>query len=234
MSLETVRFNYLTLQPGQRLLDLGCGEGRHAISACLQEQVVSVGIDLKLDDIVTTRKRYLEIADQQTPGQLVLSVSSGDRLPFADNTFDQVICSEVLEHIPNYEQVLMEIDRVLKPDGRLAISVPRYWTEWVCWRLSSAYHEVEGGHIRIFKTTALIREIETLGFKKRKQHWAHALHVPYWWLKCLFWGKEDPWVLRLYHRFLVWDLMSAPAVTHWLEKLLNPILGKSVVLYFDR
>ena len=156
-------------------------------------------------------------------------------LPFADDSFDKVICSEVLEHIHDYQGVLREINRVLKSDGILAISVPRAWPEEICWRLSNAYHQVEGGHIRIFNALHLRREIESLGWRRYSRHWAHALHVPFWWLKCAFWDRGDEhWLVRQYHKLLVWDLMQQPTVTRLTEKVLNPVLGKSVVMYFSR
>ena len=67
------------------------------------------------------------------------------------------------------------------------------------------------------------------------QHGAHALHAPYWWLQCLFWKNRDTnWLIRQYHRFLVWDMMEQPAVTRALERALNPVLGKSIVMYFRK
>jgi SAM-dependent methyltransferase len=158
---------------------------------------------------------------------------TGHQLPFADNAFDHVICSEVLEHIPNYASFLDEIHRVLKPGGLFAVSVPRYFPEWVCWQLSDAYHEVEGGHVRIFRTGELKQRIQNLGMKFLTRHWAHSLHVPYWWLKCLFWKNADEhFLVTQYHRLLVWDLMHRPWLTQALDRLLNPLLGKSVVMYF--
>lgn len=239
MSLETVKFDLLGLKPGDKVLDLGCGEGRHAISACLIEGIFSVGIDLSRRDLKTALGRYKEggfkVASKSKDRQagMLLSVATGDLLPFADNTFDKVICSEVLEHIENYESVLQEIERVIKTDGKLAVSVPRFWPEWICWKLSAGYHQVEGGHIRIFRTKQLVNSIERRGFRFIKRHWAHSLHVPYWWLKCLFWDRE-PWPVRMYHKLLVWDLMSAPRLTKWIDSLLNPLMGKSVVIYFDK
>jgi hypothetical protein len=59
--------------------------------------------------------------------------------------------------------------------------------------------------------------------------------VPYWWLKCLFWRTDDQneaAIVTGYHKFLVWDLIKQPWITRTLEKLLNPLLGKSVVMYF--
>jgi hypothetical protein len=60
------------------------------------------------------------------------------------------------------------------------------------------------------------------------------LHAPYWWLRCLFWrgDGEQHWLVNAYHQLLVWDLMRGPWITRWLDQILNPLLGKSVVFYF--
>jgi hypothetical protein len=124
---------------------------------------------------------------------------------------------------------------VLKPGGQFAVSVPRYGPEWVCWQLSDAYHEVPGGHVRIFRRGELKASVEASDMYCYGSHWAHGLHSPYWWLRCLFWSRgEDVWPVRLYHRLLVWDLMQKPLVTRALEKLMNPLWGKSTVMYFVR
>jgi len=234
--METIDFSDLRLADGDRILDLGCGEGRHCITACLLKDVESVGVDVSLTDLGTTRERFIAFElEPDEERRLMLSVSDGKHLPFADESFDKVICSEVLEHIHDYPAVLSEIVRVLKPGGILGVSVPRFLPEWVCWQLSDEYHAMEGGHVRIFNASHLREDIEALGFVQYRKHWAHALHVPYWWLKCAFWreeGEQDAAVVRAYHRFLVWDLMSRPWITRALEWLLNPVMGKSVVMYF--
>lgn len=234
MSMETIQSETLGTATGEQVLDLGCGEGRHAISQYLSHQARMVGVDLNAKDLNTARQRLRDFnLSTSTHGYCEFIHASGLKLPFADATFDKVICSEVLEHIPDYPSMLDEIRRVLKPQGRLAVSVPRFVPEWICWRLSREYHEVEGGHIRIFRTRALKQAIESRHFKCYKRHWAHALHVPYWWLRCLFWHQGEQQILtRTYHRLLVWDLLEKPWLTQTLERLLNPILGKSVVLYF--
>jgi SAM-dependent methyltransferase len=234
MSLETIDFNRLNIRPGDRLLDLGCGEGRHTISAYLLADAEIVGLDLGLKDLQTAKGRLSDFPMPQTKnGYCAFIQGTGHQLPFPDDSFDHVICSEVLEHIPDYSSFLREIDRVLKPGGLFAVSVPRYFPEWVCWQLSDAYHEVEGGHVRIFQATQLRRRIQSMGFTFLSRHWAHSLHVPYWWLKCLFWGRaKEHFLVAQYHRLLVWDLMQRPWLTQFLDRLLNPILGKSVVMYF--
>ncbi len=232
--MQTIDCQRLRLRPGLRLLDVGCGEGRHSIAAYLSADIEVVGVDLSVADLQTARERFAPFAELENPlRSLSFQCADALRLPFADDSFDRVICSEVLEHIPDYRAALTEIRRVLKADGILAISVPRAWPEDICWRLSKAYRQTEGGHIRIFNATHLRHEVEDLGWRRYHRHWAHALHSPYWWLKCWLWGQDDAWPVRIYHRLLVWDLLKRPWLTRGLEWLLNPVLGKSVVMYFD-
>ena len=234
--MQTVDFRHFPLNPGDRVLDLGCGEGRHVISAYLEARVESIGVDLSVSDLQTPREKFRDFEQVDDPDRLfALASANALELPFADNSFDKVICSEVLEHIPDYRGALAEIQRVLKPGGLFCASVPRRWPEKVCWALSSAYHQVPGGHIRIFRARELRGDIEGLGFKHYYRHWAHALHAPFWWLKCLFWKTQDSnWLVAQYHRLLVWDLMEKPAFTRVLEACMNPVVGKSVVMYFRK
>ena len=192
--METIDLRHLPIAPGDRVLDLGCGEGRHTIAAWLQREAHCVGVDLNPVDVTRARDKSLPFAPEfpATPARSIgFGVADGLRLPFADHSFDVVICSEVLEHIGPYRAVLDEIRRVLKPGGALAASVPRYWPERICWWLSDAYHANEGGHIRIFRTTELEQDIERIGFRRYHRHGAHALHAPFWWLKCLLWERQE-------------------------------------------
>lgn len=234
--MKTVDFSHFKMRAGDRVLDLGCGEGRHVISAYAEANVTAIGVDLCLKDLGTAQQRFADFNEADN-GDKTFGLANADALalPFADHSFDKIICSEVLEHIPDYQAVLREIERILKPGGVFCASVPRAWPEKICWSLSDAYHAMEGGHLRIFKARQLRKQIQSLGFGFYHRHWAHALHSPYWWLKCMFWrSQDDNPLIAAYHRFLVWDLMDRPLFTRALEGALNPIMGKSVVMYFEK
>jgi SAM-dependent methyltransferase len=156
-------------------------------------------------------------------------------LPFPDGWFDRVIASEVMEHVSEDGAAMAELARVLRPGGLLAVTVPRWWPERVCWTLSRPYHEVEGGHVRIYSRRGLLAGLRGAGFDPVGIHHAHALHSPYWWLKCLVGvDREDHPLVEGYHRLLVWDIERRPIVTRALERVLNPALGKSLVLYLRK
>ena len=229
--METIDIQSLPITSKQCVLDLGCGEGRHSIACVYHFDDVSVfGLDLSFNDISKAHKKSTDFFQSE---KITYLNGSGLLLPFADSSIDHVICSEVLEHIDDYSAMLSEIKRVLKPQGSLSVSVPRQWPETICWALSAEYHQVEGGHLRIFNARQLINEISSCGFDFHRKHWVHALHSVYWWLRCLCWNKgKDNSISAIYHQLLVWDLIKRPVLTRVLETMLNPILGKSVVLYF--
>lgn len=234
--MQTIDVDRLNLSPGDRVLDLGCGEGRHMQALIWDKLVHVIGIDLNRGSLEEAQSGLKQLHDQSEPGG-TWHLQQGDalNLPYPDNIFDVVICSEVLEHIPNYEKVLDEIDRVLTETGQLAVSVPRFGPEKICWLLSDEYHQVDGGHVRIFQENELKQSIENTKFSLTQRHHEHALHSPFWWLKCLLWeNREDSWLIKGYNRILEWNLMENPRWLNCLEDTLNPLIGKSTVLYFSR
>ena len=153
-------------------------------------------------------------------------------MPFGNAVFDRVIAAEVLEHIHDDQRALHEIARVLRPGGLLAVTVPAWLPERICWRLSDAYHDVPGGHVRIYTRPELEAKLRRAGLTVGGHHHAHGLHSPYWWLKCAVGvGNDDHPLARAYHRLLVWDIIKSPAVTRLADQGLNPLIGKSLVLY---
>ncbi len=194
---------------------------------------LTVGTDISRSDLLEAKSRMALLKEMRgIHGAWALGRVDIAALPFADDAFDLVICSEVLEHVPDHAAAVSELVRVLKPGGDLVVSVPRYFPEKICWILSRAYRSTPRGHIRIYGEKEILDLIATYNVVLRGRHWAHSLHVPYWWLKCLLnLKRDDIWPVRVYHRFLVWDLMHHPRVIRFLERLLNPIMGKSIVIY---
>lgn len=237
--MNTVQFEYLALKKNcrARILDIGCGSGRHTAAAYDLDIGMVIGADAHIADLEEARSR-LQLHAQWCPhhnSHWTLAAMDICALPLRSGVFDLVLCSEVLEHIADYRKAIEESVRVLKPGGILVVSVPRRWPEAVCWALSKPYRNSAGGHIRIFRMGQLVRYIQSLGLSAWRTHYAHSLHTPYWWLKCLIGlDQSESWLLKAYHRLLVWDMMCHPPLTRWLERLLDPVLGKSVVVYFQK
>ncbi len=232
----TIDYDLLDVRPGLTLLDLGCGEGRHAFEAYRRGATV-LAVDWGQQEVATTTEWLGAIAAAgEAPAGAAAAAARGDlrALPVPDASVDRVIASEVLEHIPDDRTAFAEIARVLKPGGRVAVTVPRYGPERICWALSDAYHANEGGHIRIYRGDQLWERLATVGLHPTDTHHAHALHAPYWWLKCAVGVDRDTAVVRAYHRLLVWDLVRRPWLTRTAERLLDPVLGKSFVIYADK
>ncbi len=233
----TVNFGLMPVNPGERLLDMGCGGGRHAFEAARRgARVVALDTDVAELDQVTAVFAAMAEAGEIPDGGSGRAVS-GDAtcLPFDDGSFDKVIAAEVLEHLPADQAAMNEIARVLRPGGMVAVTVPAWLPERVCWRLSEDYHNNPGGHIRIFTRRELITKLTRSGLAVTGQHRAHALHSPYWWVKCAVGVHNDSHPLAgAYHKLLVWDIMRKPATTRIADQVLNPVLGKSLVVYADK
>ncbi|MGW5646692.1 methyltransferase domain-containing protein [Saccharopolyspora sp. NPDC003752] len=230
-------FDKLGVRPGQRVLDLGCGAGRHAFELYRRGADV-IAFDQDVEELENVAAMFAAMkAENQVPDGAAAQTVSGDALalPFPDEHFDCVIASEIMEHVPEDEKAMRELVRVVKPGGRVVVTVPRAWPEKICWALSDEYHQVEGGHVRIYSADELIGKLRDAGLRPAFHHYAHALHSPYWWLKCAVGTDNDDHPLpKLYHRMLVWDLMKGPWITRTAERLLDPVMGKSIAVYLGK
>jgi len=235
--LLTVDFDRLGLRPGDRVLDMGCGAGRHAFEMYRRGADV-IALDQDADELATVREWFTAMKEAgDVPDGAEADVKEGDALalPFADSEFDRIVAAEVLEHIPADVQAINELVRVLRPGGTLAVSVPRWLPEIICWQLSDDYHNTPGGHIRIYSEKELIGKVTSAGLDYRGKDYAHGLHSPYWWIKCAVGVKNDDHPLaKAYHRLLVWEIEKQPKALQLAGKVLDPMIGKSLVLYFQK
>ncbi len=234
----TADYDTLGVEAGDLVLDLGCGFGRHAYEFARRGASV-VAVDYGFDEVVQVRATFGAMSEA---GEIDLEATrigavQGNALclPFADATFDRVLCSEVLEHIEDDEGAMAELARVLKPGGTMAITVPRFGPELINWALSEEYYETPGGHVRMYRRSTLLDRLAGAGLVPFATHHAHGLHAPYWWLKCAVGPRNDENPLvKAYHRLLVWDIVKAPRTTRVAEKVLSPLIGKSFVVYLRR
>lgn len=235
----TIRFDRLDalgLRAGSRVLDVGTGFGRHAFELARRGHRV-VALDVAADEVAATNATFTAMIDAgeiAADRHLATMRASAARLPFVDGAFDAVITSEVLEHIIDDTTALGEMVRVLRPGGVFAATVPSWLPEKVSWMLSEEYHApiAAGGHVRIYSGTELTAKLRAAGLRLAGQHHAHALHTPYWWLKCAVGVTDDDHPLvRRYRTFLEWDIVKQPRSTRLAERLLSPLLGKSLVVY---
>ena len=228
----TADYARLGLQSGERVLDMGAGGGRHAFEV-ERRGAFAVALDI---DLLELKDVAASGPSGPTSGVSAPSCVNGSalELPFDDGSFDRIIASEVLEHIGDDRGALRELARVLRPGGTIAMTVPRWLPELVCWALADEYHApaVPGGHVRIYREGVLADRVRSAGLDVYDRHHAHGLHTPYWWLKCAVGvsDAEHPMVKR-YHDVLVTQMTTNPLPLRLAERVLQPALGKSLVLY---
>ena len=233
----TVDYRRLGLQPGELVLDLGSGPGRHAFET-LRRGARVVLCDYDTGELAQARvlsSAMVEAGEIDSTDAIATTQGDGVFLPFPDDTFDRIIAAEVLEHIPDDEGAIAELHRVLKPGGVIAVTIPSWLPEQICWALSDEYHapHVPGGHVRIYTENELRRKLRAVGLKPGDAHHAHSLHSPYWWLRCAIdpQNSDDHPLVKAYLKLLTWDIVERPLVTRVADKVLNPILGKSLIVY---
>jgi SAM-dependent methyltransferase len=230
--LLTVDLERLDVRPGHWLLDAGCGEGRHCFGA-LERGARVVGIDL---DRVSLRAGARALAARgRELGRLgALLRADAFRLPFPSGRFDRVICAEVMEHVHDFRAAALELARVTRPGGRLAVTIPTAPSERLYRLLGDDYFESPGGHIRIFRPRELAAGLASAGLRTRGVGFAHALHTPYWALRSLVGlpRADGSRAVRAYR-----DLLVRAAVSPFLRRLeraLDAVCPKSLVLYAEK
>ena len=158
-------------------------------------------------------------------------------LPFPDGSFDVVIISEVLEHIPDDRGAIAEMVRVLRPGGRLAVTVPRWWPGA---GLLGPVRRLPRGRGRPRPHLPAAPTARPAARGRPRSYRAPTTPTrctrPYWWLKCAVRRRTTTrrCRCRLYHKLLVWDIMRRPWWTRIAERLLNPVVGKSLVVYLGK
>ena len=232
----TVDFNLIRIKGGEKVLDLGCGSGRHSWYVCKQDHCSVYAVDYDLESLQKA-KYMLGLMDKEneTKGKWLVIQGNAMTLPFCDKSFDKIVCSEVLEHVIDDEQATRELYRVLKDDGELAVSVPSYLPETIYWKISEAYHTNPGGHIRIYRKRQLIDMLKRNNLIVFAVKHKHAFHSIYWLLRCLFGVRnEKARIPAFYHKFLVWQIERDSGFLYRVEGFFDHLFPKSTVVYLRK
>jgi SAM-dependent methyltransferase len=230
--LLTVDLERLRVRSGEKVLDAGCGEGRHCFGA-LERGAHVVGLDLDLAALRASADSLRQRAAER--GRLgALIHGNAFRLPFADGAFDKVICSEVMEHVHDYRGAARELARVTRPGGCLAVTIPTATSEHFYLRVGDDYFESPGGHIRIFRPRQLALGLADAGLATIGVGFAHALHTPYWVLRSIAGlpRADENALVQIYRRFLL--LATKSRFLTRLEGVLNYCFPKSLILYAEK
>jgi SAM-dependent methyltransferase len=146
-------------RPGERVLDLGCGAGRFV--AALQEAGADpVGVEIA--------EAALERARRNAPGADLRLLEPDGSIPLDHGSVDLVWCSEVLEHVADTAQVLLEARRVLRPGGRLLVTVPfhgRAQAAVIGLVRFDAHFDPFGQHLRFYTRTSLAATLRESGYE---------------------------------------------------------------------
>lgn len=149
------RFLLGTVRPGQRVLDLGCGEGTFTALAA-QAGARAVGAEVAEAALERARSAHPELDFTLVPIR--------GPLPFADGAFEVVWASEVIEHVADTAPWLSEVRRVLAPGGRLLLTTPAHGRLRVALGGVERFSEPLGEHLHLYTRRSLGGLLTDFGF----------------------------------------------------------------------
>jgi SAM-dependent methyltransferase len=141
-----------------KILNIGSGTGGN--TSVLQQFGTITGVDNSEEAVAFARKRGYETV-----------VADATNIPFGDNSFDVLVALDVLEHIKDDTLALTEWRRLLKPGGKLLITVPAYQWLW-------SFHDEALHHLRRYTASGLNRTLNLVGFKILKRSYAIVFSFP--------------------------------------------------------
>ena len=146
-------------RPGERVLDLGCGSGRF-LAALRDAGADPVGVEIA--------EAALERARAVAPGADLRLLEPDGTIPLEHGSVDLVWCSEVLEHVADGIGLLHEIRRVLRPGGRLLVTVPfhgRLKAAAIALMRFDAHFDPQGQHLRFYTRASLAASLRAAGLE---------------------------------------------------------------------
>ncbi len=228
--------DYLDLQPGDSILEIGCSIGTQARQlAALGYRVYGVDTELAL----VQRFNALAREENLWPDQASALVGDGGRLPFSNGAFACVIATEVLEHTADPARVLDEVRRVLKPSGTLCLAVPTENTERLFGRLNPKWAEYSG-HLHIFSASRLLSLAAQAGFMVMRTR-GESFEWSVFWLFFAalrtpfdFTGTPTAHLLLVRIFWKTWRILNALRIWPPIQKIGDRRFPKSIYVYAQK
>ncbi|MEQ8673488.1 MAG: methyltransferase domain-containing protein [Aggregatilineales bacterium] len=233
-------FEWTNPQKGDLILDMPCGRGFYVNMLRYATEATIIGAELDWDVMVKAKRNVGHLPDT------MLNNANIYTLPYAENTFDSAILSEVLEHLDDDVAGLKEIFRVLKPGGVVAITVPNanypFWWDPINKTLETLFgvhiqHGTFAGiwanHVRLYTAAQLKLAVMDAGFEVEEER--AFTHYSFPFIHNIVYGFGKP----LLESGMLPETMANAADRTTFDKndgkLFNPInLGLKVFNYFDR
>lgn len=152
---------YIPTKKNIRLLDFGCGKG------VILQKILKINPALKITG-VDVSDQALKVTRKKLPNQKFIKIDEGVILPFDDNTFDFITVLDVLEHVYDTQLIYKELARILKPRGKILITVPFYGLIKNLIIATFAFEFVynpQSPHIRFYTKKSLSRELKQVYLK---------------------------------------------------------------------
>ncbi len=157
----------------KNILEIGCGNGFNSSLLSKNPSLKIIGIDKSKEAISTSKKRYPWIS---------FEIMDAEKMSFSDQYFDEIYAMDVLEHIDNLNNVLNEISRILKKNGKLIVNIPASKSEKLLLNIRPSYFK-EIHHIRIFKDNELEKILEKRNYILLKKKFTGFLrHIEFIYL----------------------------------------------------
>lgn len=162
------------------VVDVGCGDGG-AILFCAQRGAEIIAVDIDVDVIAGIEAR---LADSPAKAWST-HVSDSNPLPLGDAIATRVICSEVLEHVDDPEQVLAELVRIGRPGARYLLTVPDPLQENMQKHVAPDSYFQKPNHIRVIERQHFADMVRRAGLVVEEQAY-YGFYWGMWW--ALFWA----------------------------------------------
>ena len=157
----------------KNILDVGCGSGDLIRRLHKENKDWNFyGIDISSENIKTCRSK-------NEFNNIFFKEGRGEKLEFEDNLFDEIHCTEVLEHVEDFNKTMKEIKRVLKNGGKLTLTVPIKESELILLTLNPKYFE-QAGHHRFFSKEDILNELKRYKFEVTKYVAYNSIEHIYW------------------------------------------------------